>query len=1227
MVFHEFHLFFIAQCKFFPRQEEIVPCHAFLTSILDNYHACKLRIRVSFCCFPDSCLVFKPFWHPHLTVIVSVWMMWILLVLCGLFVVNAQQVQNDTNARSNPLSCIACAANEVTCMSTAINSCKEQHACDTAMDAVSCVSCIAVANCGSDPSCSGCSDQISNIVSVKKLLAEKPNLAKQLASEESPESPVTLRSSTSYCRETQSLMKTCGTKCYSSPNQASCAANCLKGVGVQSNCANCLGRKIQCTVKNCLSFCAADANSAGCSSCVSRSCGSCNSDKSQGPADEESFVTALVALAAQPQPSSQQEAARSNPLSCIACAANEVTCMSTAINSCKEQHACDTAMDAVSCVSCIAAANCGSDPSCSGCSDQISNIVSVKKLLAEKPNLAKQLASEESPESPVTLRSSTSYCRETQSLMKTCGTKCYSSPNQASCAANCLKGVGVQSNCANCLGRKIQCTVKRCLSFCAADANRAACSSCVSRSCGSCNSDKSQGPADEESFVTALVALAAQPQPSSQQEESPESPVTLRSSTSYCRETQSLMKTCGTKCYSSPNQASCAANCLKGVGVQSNCANCLGRKIQCTVKSCLSFCAADANSAGCSSCVSRSCGSCNSDKSQGPADEESFVTALVALAAQPQPSSQQEESPESPVTLRSSTSYCRETQSLMKTCGTKCYSSPNQASCAANCLKGVGVQSNCANCLGRKIQCTVKNCLSFCAADANSAGCSSCVSRSCGSCNSDKSQGPADEESFVTALVALAAQPQPSSQQEAARSNPLSCIACAANEVTCMSTAINSCKEQHACDTAMDAVSCVSCIAAANCGSDPSCSGCSDQISNIVSVKKLLAEKPNLAKQLASEESPESPVTLRSSTSYCRETQSLMKTCGTKCYSSPNQASCAANCLKGVGVQSNCANCLGRKIQCTVKSCLSFCAADANRAACSSCVSRSCGSCNSDKSQGPADEESFVTALVALAAQPQPSSQQEESPESPVTLRSSTSYCRETQSLMKTCGTKCYSSPNLASCAANCLKGVGVQSNCANCLGRKIQCTVKSCLSFCAADANSAGCSSCVSRSCGSCNSDKSQGPADEESFVTALVALAAQPQPSSQQEESPESPVTLRGSTSYCRETQSLMKTCGTKCYSSPNQASCAANCLKGVGVQSNCANCLGRKIQCTVKSCLSFCAADANSAGCSSCVSRSCGSCNSDKSQGPADEESFVTALVALSKSQDVKQLSVFP
>ena len=210
-----------------------------------------------------------------------------------------------------------------------------------------------------------------------------------------------------------------------------------------------------------------------------------------------------------------------------------------------------------------------------------------------------------------------------------------------------------------------------------------------------------------------------------------------------CRESQSLMKTCGTQCYSSGDQASCSAKCLKGKGVQSSCASCLGRKIQCTVKNCLNFCAADANSPTCSSCVSRSCGSCNSEKSLTQPEEESFVTALVALS--------QKDAQDA--VLRSA--GCRESQSLMKTCGTQCYSSGDQASCSAKCLKGKGVQSSCASCLGRKIQCTVKNCLNFCAADANSPTCSSCVSRSCGSCNSEKSLTQPEEESFVTALVAL----------------------------------------------------------------------------------------------------------------------------------------------------------------------------------------------------------------------------------------------------------------------------------------------------------------------------------------------------------------------------------------------------------------------------------------------------------------------------------------
>ena len=288
----------------------------------------------------------------------------------------------------------------------------------------------------------------------------------------------------------------------------------------------------------------------------------------------------------------------------------------------QERHECDTIMSAASCVTCIGAANCGSDPACADCPmNQLESIVKVKKLVAgstddEQVDLKEVLTG--------TLRSA--GCVETQSLMRTCGIQCNASPDQATCSANCLKGKGVQSSCANCLGRKIQCTVKNCLNFCAADANSPTCSSCVSRSCGSCNSDKSLTQPEEESFVTALVALS---QKDAQDAE-------LRSS--GCYESQSLMKTCGTQCYSSGDQASCSAKCLKGKGVQSSCANCLGRKIQCTVKNCLNFCAADANSPTCSSCVSRSCGSCNSDKSLTQPEEESFVTALVALSQKdPQP--------------------------------------------------------------------------------------------------------------------------------------------------------------------------------------------------------------------------------------------------------------------------------------------------------------------------------------------------------------------------------------------------------------------------------------------------------------------------------------------------------------------------------------------------------------------------------------------------------------
>eukprot|EP00438_Fugacium_kawagutii_P023590 Skav205946 [mRNA] locus=scaffold442:50285:51283:+ [translate_table: standard] len=301
-----------------------------------------------------------------------------------------------------------------------------------------------------------------------------------------------------------------------------------------------------------------------------------------------------------------------------------------------------------------------------------------------------------------------------------------------------------------------------------------------------------------------------------------------------------------------------------------------------------------------------------------------------------------------------------------------------------------------------------------------------------------------------------------------AKAQPLHCITCAAQQVTCMSTAINQCKEQHACDTLMNASSCGSCVGAANCGSDPACSDCTLNRPETVDFKKLIAA--SASKEVTASQEPE----LR--TARCSESQSLMKTCGTRCYSNSNLAGCSAKCLKGKGVQSSCASCFGRKIQCSVRKCMRFCSADANSAGCKSCMSRSCGNCNSEKSMQPS-EESFMSALVAL-------SRSKVEPE----LR--TARCSESQSLMKTCGTRCYSNSNLAGCSAKCLKGKGVHSSCASCFGRKIQCSVRKCMRFCSADANSAGCKSCMSRSCGNCNSKKSMQPS-EESFMSALVALS----------------------------------------------------------------------------------------------------------------------------------------
>ena len=470
-----------------------------------------------------------------------------------------------------------------------------------------------------------------------------------------------------------------------------------------------------------------------------------------------------------------------------------------------------------------------------------------------------------------TSKTRSASCYESQPLMKTCGTQCYSSPNQAQCSAACLRGNGIGFGCAHCLGSKIQCTVKSCLGSCAANANSMACRSCVRRSCGFCNSQKAMEKSldetsDDVDFAVALASFASNAN-------SRNMDTSKTRSASSCYESQPLMKTCGTQCYSSPNQAQCSATCLRGKGIGFGCARCLGSKIQCTVKSCLGSCAANANSMACRSCVRRSCGFCNSQKAMEKSldetsDDVDFAVALASFASNANSTNMD-------TSKTRSASSCYESQPLMKTCGTQCYSSPNQAQCSATCLRGKGIGFGCARCLGSKIQCTVKSCLGSCAANANSMACRSCVRRSCGFCNSQKAMEKSldetsDDVDFAVALASFAS---------------------------------------NANSTNMD-------------------------------------------------------TSKTRSASSCYESQPLMKTCGTQCYSSPNQAQCSATCLRGKGIGFGCASCLGSKIQCTVKSCLGSCAANANSMACRSCVRRSCGSCNSQKAM---DEVSYATALAELA--------------------------------------------------------------------------------------------------------------------------------------------------------------------------------------------------------------------------------------------------------------------
>ncbi|CAE8587359.1 unnamed protein product [Polarella glacialis] len=473
------------------------------------------------------------------------------------------------------------------------------------------------------------------------------------------DSEALLSSSAGGCSENQGFARACGMQCYSNPARASCASTCLKGKGVQQSCASCQGAKIDCTISKCLTPCAASANGQACQTCVRSHCRSCGG---AGAFLDAAAPTGLF-----------EEAVMV------------------------------------------------------GVADAASSL---------EANASSQLNSE------ALLSSSAGGCSENQGFARACGMQCYSNPARASCASTCLKGKGVQQSCASCQGAKIDCTISKCLTPCAASANGQACQTCVRSHCRSCGGAGAflDAAAPTGLFEEAVMAGVADAASSLEANASSrlDSEALLSSSAGGCSENQGFARACGMQCYSNPARASCASTCLKGKGVQQSCASCQGAKIDCTISKCLTPCAASANGQACQTCVRSHCRSCGGagaflDAVAPTGLFEEAVMAGVAEAAsilEANASSQLN----SEALLSSSAGGCSENQGFARACGMQCYSNPARASCASTCLKGKGVQQSCASCQGAKIDCTISKCLTPCAASANGQACQTCVRSHCRSC-------------------------------------------------------------------------------------------------------------------------------------------------------------------------------------------------------------------------------------------------------------------------------------------------------------------------------------------------------------------------------------------------------------------------------------------------------------------------------------------------------------
>ena len=89
------------------------------------------------------------------------------------------------------------------------------------------------------------------------------------------------------------------------------------------------------------------------------------------------------------------------------------------------------------------------------------------------------------------------------------------------------------------------------------------------------------------------------------------------------------------------------------------------------------------------------------------------------------------------------------------------------------------------------------------------------------------------------------------------------------------------------------------------------------------------------------------------------------------------------------------------------------------------------------------------------------------------------------------------------------------------------------------------------------------------------------------------ETELTLLGASGGCYADQGTLRTCGTSCFSKHPRDSCISECLHGAGISRGCSSCLGEKSDCSIKHCLSPCAASATGEKCLQCVKSNCKSC----------------------------------